>query len=149
MIKSKQVIGAVFCFAFLFAKSSFANFPSFDPLSYIPDLKQYKELVADLRNTKEQLNQIRQDLRSMGDSVRSVASYSQTVMRTVQKGAAAVSKAADVINKTLGTDIKVGEEDISKKLFKRGICLPSDTKMTEGEQRYVIEVIKKAINNAK
>lgn len=130
MIKSKQFIGAVFCFAFLFAKSSFANFPSFDPLSYIPDLKQYKELVADLRNTKEQLNQIRQDLRSMGDSVRSVASYSQTVMRTVQKGAAAVSKAADVINKTLGTDIKVGEglnkviagaENIQKNIVDRAV----------------------------
>ena len=45
--------------------------------------------------------------------------------------------------------IKVGEEDVSKKLFDRGICLPSDTKMTEGEQRFVIEEIKKAINNTK
>jgi dTDP-4-amino-4,6-dideoxygalactose transaminase len=45
--------------------------------------------------------------------------------------------------------IKVGEEDISKKLFDRGICLPSDTKMTEDEQRFVIEEIKKAINNTK
>jgi dTDP-4-amino-4,6-dideoxygalactose transaminase len=45
--------------------------------------------------------------------------------------------------------IKVGEEDVSKKLFDRGICLPSDTKMTEDEQRFVIEEIKKAINNTK
>ncbi len=45
--------------------------------------------------------------------------------------------------------IKVAEEDVSKKLFERGICLPSDTKMTEEEQRYVIEEIKKAINNTK
>ena len=45
--------------------------------------------------------------------------------------------------------IKVGEEDVSKKLFDRGICLPSDTKMTVDEQRFVIEEIKKAINNTK
>ncbi|MBR3888114.1 MAG: aminotransferase class I/II-fold pyridoxal phosphate-dependent enzyme [Clostridia bacterium] len=45
--------------------------------------------------------------------------------------------------------IKVAEEDVSKMLFERGICLPSDTKMTEEEQRYVIEEIKRAINNTK
>lgn len=42
--------------------------------------------------------------------------------------------------------IKVGEEDISKKLFDRGICLPSDTKMTVEEQKYVIEEILNVIN---
>lgn len=45
--------------------------------------------------------------------------------------------------------IKVGEEDVSKKLFERGLCLPSDTKMTDEEQRYVIEKIIEAINNTK
>lgn len=45
--------------------------------------------------------------------------------------------------------IKVGEEDISKRFFERGICLPSDTKMTEDEQKYVIEKIIEAINNTK
>ncbi len=45
--------------------------------------------------------------------------------------------------------IKVGEEDISKKLFERGLCLPSDTKMTDEEQRYVIKKIIEAINNTK
>lgn len=108
MRKSKQFICAVFCFAFLFAKSSFANFPAFDPMSFIPDLKQFKELAADLRNTKEQLNQIRQDLRAMGDSIRSVASYSQAIIHTVKRGVDAASKAVDTINQTLGTNIEIG-----------------------------------------
>ena len=32
---------------------------------------------------------------------------------------------------------------VSEDLFNRGVCLPSDTKMTEEEQERVIEVIKK------
>ena len=32
---------------------------------------------------------------------------------------------------------------ISQELFERGICLPSDTKMTKEEQDKVIELIKK------
>lgn len=35
-----------------------------------------------------------------------------------------------------------GEEDISKALFENGVCLPSDTKMTDEEQDRVIEVIR-------
>ena len=38
--------------------------------------------------------------------------------------------------------VKVEENAVSKNLFKRGICLPSDTKMTEEEQNNVIEIIK-------
>jgi len=38
--------------------------------------------------------------------------------------------------------IKVADEDVSKKLFERGVCLPSDTKMTDEEQIRVINIIK-------
>lgn len=38
--------------------------------------------------------------------------------------------------------IKVGESAVSQDLFERGVCLPSDTKMTEEEQHKVIEIIK-------
>lgn len=38
--------------------------------------------------------------------------------------------------------IKVGEEPVSSKLFENGVCLPSDTKMSEVEQNRVIEIIK-------
>ena len=37
--------------------------------------------------------------------------------------------------------VKVGEEDVSQSLFRYGICLPSDTKMTEEEQDHVIDLI--------
>ena len=37
--------------------------------------------------------------------------------------------------------VKVGEEDVSGMLFERGICLPSDSKMTEEEQKTVTELI--------
>ena len=41
--------------------------------------------------------------------------------------------------------IKGGEAaDIGADIFQRGLCLPSDTKMTEEEQRRVIEVVKRA-----
>ncbi|MBE7016043.1 MAG: DegT/DnrJ/EryC1/StrS family aminotransferase [Ruminococcaceae bacterium] len=35
-----------------------------------------------------------------------------------------------------------GEEGVSSDLFRRGLCLPSDNKMTENEQEIVIEIIK-------
>ena len=38
--------------------------------------------------------------------------------------------------------VKVEENAVGKDLFERGVCLPSDTKMTEEEQNRVIEIIK-------
>lgn len=38
--------------------------------------------------------------------------------------------------------IKVEEEAVSEDLFERGVCLPSDTKMTKEEQETVIDIIK-------
>lgn len=34
------------------------------------------------------------------------------------------------------------ETSVSEDVFNRGVCLPSDTKMTIEEQEYVIEIIK-------
>ena len=149
MRKSKQIKYAVFCFAFLFAKSSFANIPAFDPMSYIPDIKQFKEIATDLRNTKEQLNQIRQDLRAMGDSVKSVASYSQKVIHTVKKGAEAIGSAVDKVNETLGTDIQIGEglnnviasaENVQKDLINNSVDRVAG--VLNGEDIPVIDDIK-------
>ena len=39
--------------------------------------------------------------------------------------------------------IKIEEEPVSTDLFERGVCLPSDTKMTKEEQEVVINIIKK------
>ena len=39
--------------------------------------------------------------------------------------------------------IKIEEEPVSTDLFERGVCLPSDTKMTKEEQEIVINIIKK------
>ena len=39
--------------------------------------------------------------------------------------------------------VKVKENAVSEDLFERGVCLPSDTKMTVEEQSRVIEIIKK------
>lgn len=39
--------------------------------------------------------------------------------------------------------IKVEEKAVSEDIFNRGVCLPSDTKMTEEEQSRIIEIIKK------
>ena len=39
--------------------------------------------------------------------------------------------------------IKVEEKPVSEDLFLRGVCLPSDTKMTKEEQERVIGIIKK------
>lgn len=36
---------------------------------------------------------------------------------------------------------------VSEDLFNRGVCLPSDTKMTEEEQERVIDIIKNALNS--
>ena len=38
--------------------------------------------------------------------------------------------------------IKIKEKSVSEDLFKRGVCLPSDTKMTKEEQERVISIIK-------
>ena len=37
--------------------------------------------------------------------------------------------------------VKAGEEDVSRMLFERGICLPSDSKMTEEQQKKVTDLI--------
>ena len=37
--------------------------------------------------------------------------------------------------------VKAGDEDVSQTLFRYGICLPSDTKMSEEEQERVIDII--------
>lgn len=42
--------------------------------------------------------------------------------------------------------ITVADQPIDEKLFKKGICLPSDIKMTEDEQNRVINLIKKILN---
>ncbi len=44
--------------------------------------------------------------------------------------------------------VKVREKAVSEYLFERGICLPSDTKMSEEEQILVIEELKKFINQS-
>lgn len=38
--------------------------------------------------------------------------------------------------------VSAGEKDVAKDIFERGICLPSDIKMTEEEQKVVIDIIK-------
>ena len=130
MRKSKKLMCLFVCFAFLFARSSFAGIPAFDPGSYIRDIQQFKELAEDLRNTKEQLNQIRQDLRAIGDSIRSIASYSQAILHLAKRGLSAVENTVGFINDTLGTDIQVGEglgniieqaENIQKDVIERTV----------------------------
>ena len=39
--------------------------------------------------------------------------------------------------------IKIAQKAVSEDLFERGVCLPSDTKMTEEQQEKIIEIIKK------
>lgn len=39
--------------------------------------------------------------------------------------------------------IQVAEKSVSEDLFNRGVCLPSDTKMTQEEQERIINIIKK------
>ena len=39
-------------------------------------------------------------------------------------------------------DYFMHDEDVSKNIFETGICLPSDTKMTEEQQNRIIEIIK-------
>lgn len=42
--------------------------------------------------------------------------------------------------------IKIEEKAVSEDLFNRGVCLPSDTKMTREEQQEVIDIIKQLWN---
>jgi len=38
--------------------------------------------------------------------------------------------------------IKVGEKAVNEDIFRRGLCLPSDIKMTVEEQDVVIEMVR-------
>ena len=38
--------------------------------------------------------------------------------------------------------ITVEDKTVDEDLFSRGICLPSDIKMTDAQQDYIVEVIK-------
>ena len=39
--------------------------------------------------------------------------------------------------------VKAGVTDVGADIFRRGLCLPSDVKMTEGQQEMIIEVIRR------
>ena len=41
--------------------------------------------------------------------------------------------------------ITAAEAPVNEDIFARGLCLPSDIKMTEGEQDYVIDIIRKSL----
>ena len=38
--------------------------------------------------------------------------------------------------------ITAGEKAVNEDIFQRGLCLPSDIKMTQAEQDYVIDIIR-------
>ena len=42
--------------------------------------------------------------------------------------------------------ISAEDTPVNEKIFKKGLCLPSDIKMTEAEQDYVIDIIKGCFN---
>ena len=42
--------------------------------------------------------------------------------------------------------IKVGDDDLAKDIFESGVCLPSDTNMTDEQQDRVIEAVKRGLN---
>ena len=42
--------------------------------------------------------------------------------------------------------IKRGMEDVGNDIFSRGLCLPSDNKMTENEQAIIIEIVKRCFD---
>ena len=41
------------------------------------------------------------------------------------------------------TTVKNGEKTVSEDLFNRGVCLPSDTKLTEEDFERIVSTIKK------
>jgi dTDP-4-amino-4,6-dideoxygalactose transaminase len=45
--------------------------------------------------------------------------------------------------------IQVGEKSVGEEVFLRGLCLPSDIKMTPDEQEYVISVIRRLFSQKK
>ena len=42
--------------------------------------------------------------------------------------------------------ISASENNVSEDIFSRGLCLPSDIKMTEAEQDKIIEIVKSFFN---
>ena len=52
---------------------------------------------------------------------------------------------AYIVGGTLGKDGK--PLDVGMDIFNRGLCLPSDNKMTADEQDIIIEIIKSCFNN--
>lgn len=54
---------------------------------------------------------------------------------------------ASAENHALSNDLETnkfgGNSDVGEDIFRRGVCLPSDIKMTDGEQDVVIEVVKR------
>ena len=38
--------------------------------------------------------------------------------------------------------VSLGDADVGADIFERGLCLPSDIKMTEEQQKKVIDIIK-------
>ena len=61
-----------------------------------------------------------------------------------REGAGRANTNAYIAGEALGKD--GNPLDVSMDIFKRGLCLPSDNKMTEEQQNIIIDVIKKCFN---
>ena len=60
--------------------------------------------------------------------------------KRIGEAAGAVGTVDNAAGHSARRSVSVGED-----IFNRGICMPSDTKMTDGEQERVIEVVRRVM----
>ena len=62
----------------------------------------------------------------------SIKEYADSMNCTVQ----------EILNKCRELGIKASDKDVCGDIFDRGLCLPSDIKMTDREQDIIIKIIR-------
>lgn len=72
--------------------------------------------------------------------VDSVETGFEDYTKRIGEASGAVGTADNAVGHSARRSVSVGED-----IFNRGICTPSDTKMTDGEQERVIEVVRRVM----
>ena len=109
MMKSKSLIAVLFCCALFVCKPAKAFWPTFDFVEFPGIVSQVSTSVEAFKNLKEQITELKNNLSAIGDKINGIAAFTKDISNKVTKAANSISKIVDDVNKTLGTDINIGQ----------------------------------------
>ena len=111
MGKFKRLVAVLFCCATLIhSQPAKAFWPVFDFIDTVPIFSQISTVVDSLKNLKEQLVQLKENLKALGDQINSIAAFAKEIVDLAEYVAETVAEGVNFVNDTLGTNIDIGNK---------------------------------------